>query len=111
MPYVARDSEGNITAVSEEPTGEAVEQLPAEDPELADFLLQLSGELSVRQRLVESDIEMARVTEDLVEVLIEKNMIMLTDLPKAAQEKIIKRRSLRERVNSLVGLVDTDDIL
>ena len=111
MPFVARDSEGNITAVRDEPTAEAVEELPADDPQVVAFLSQPTEQQGVKQRLVESDADMARVTEDLIETLIEKHVILLTDLPRTAQEKLLKRRRLRERMSSLISLVDSDDLL
>ncbi len=108
MPFVARDSSGTVTAVSEKPREEILEELPDDDPQLVDFLLQLTGELNVKQRLLASDADMARVVEDLIEVLLEKRTILLTDFPQPAQKKFLRRRHLREQVNSLMGLVDQD---
>jgi hypothetical protein len=46
------------------------------------------------------------VVEDLIDVLIEKNVIMLTDLPGPAQQKLMARRHLRGRLSNLVDLVE-----
>lgn len=59
-------------------------------------------------RLAESDQSMVRVLEDLIDTLIGKNLISFTDLPDAAQAKLLERRSLRRSVNAL-NLFRNDD--
>ncbi len=99
MPFVVRDAEGKIIAVYEASADAASEEVAADDPQVVDFLLR------------DTDADMARITEDLIETLIEKNAIMLTDLPRSAQEKLMTRRRLRDRMSALVGLIHEDDIL
>ncbi len=111
MPFVARDKDGHISAVHEEPTADAAEEVGADAPELRDYLAGLEQEGELKESLVASDAEMARVIEDLIETLISKNVIMLTDLPRAAQEKILLRRRLREHMSEMIGLVGDDDVL
>ena len=53
------------------------------------------------QQLSASDVEMIRVLEDLIAVLVEKNLITLTDLPYVAQKKILTRQKIREKWNEL----------
>jgi hypothetical protein len=50
-----------------------------------------------------SDMEMIRVYEDLMDILMAKRIILLTDFPQAAQEKIVKRKKLR---SSLAPITD-----
>lgn len=45
---------------------------------------------------VASDLAMVRVLEDLIEVLISKSLITLSDLPLPAQKKLINRHSMRQ---------------
>ncbi len=111
MPFVIRDREGNITDVFDEATAEATEALAADDPELLDFQTRLMPEQDLKEHLLESDAEMTRVIEDLIELLIGNNTIMLTDLPERAREKIMRRRKLRQRMGELIGLIDDDDVL
>ncbi|MDP6353337.1 MAG: hypothetical protein QF926_03290 [Alphaproteobacteria bacterium] len=111
MPFVVRDTYGNIVGVVNQATREAVEEVAAEDPELVDFLLDLGGELNLKRRILESDAEMGRVVEDLVDIMMTKRLINITDFPNAAQSKLNLRRHLRERMNTLQGLVNADDIL
>jgi hypothetical protein len=65
----------------------------------------------VRNRLYESDLEIIRVLEDLIDVLIGKGVIVLTDLPEAAQAKLAERRNLRSHLSDLGSIVtEQDDI-
>lgn len=55
--------------------------------------------------LQKSDLELVRVIEDLVDVLIEKNILNLTDLPPSAIKKLSLRTKLREERQTLRTLV------
>ena len=110
MPYVARDTAGRITVVSDSPTDIAFDSVPPNDPELRAFMGD-TGNDQARERLSASDLEMVRVIEDLVDVLIGKNLFNFTDLPRVAQKKLLNRRQLRRNLSVLTNLVgDADDI-
>ena len=65
-----------------------------------------------REILSRSDLDMARISEDLIDVLISKNIINFTDFPKPAQDKLMRRRQLRRNLSTLTSLVgDQDDII
>ena len=51
---------------------------------------------------------MARITEDLIQTLIDKGVFNFTDLPDNAQDKLRQRRVLRGQLGSLSGLIDDD---
>jgi hypothetical protein len=106
MPYVYRNSDGRIIRLSDEvPTGNG-EELDLTDPEVLEFLQNAKNELS------SSDSDTIRVIEDLVDVLIRKKLILLTDLPVPAQKKLTERQRMRNELNVLDNLmVDEEDIL
>ena len=108
MPYVERDATGAIIAVHAGPTPVAHEELPLGHRDLIEFLAQGNASDEVRQRLFASDFDMARITEDLVQTLIDKGVFNFTDLPDQAQEKLRLRRVLRGQLGSLSGLIDDD---
>ena len=81
MPYVARDASGQITAASDHITDAAFDQILPNDPEVQAFM-QDAGNDQARARLSQSDLEMVRVVEDLVDVLVGKNVFNFTDLPR-----------------------------
>lgn len=110
MPYVERDVAGGIVGLFGEPRPGAEEWLGPESSEFLAFLQGLQGEGSSEalEKLAGSDQALIRVVEDLVDSLIGKGLIHFTDLPDAAQAKLLERRSLRRSVNAL-SLFDNDD--
>jgi len=112
MPYAERDERGNILALHQFPTKSANERIAADDPAVMGFL---AGQPSARpdQHLLSvSDLELMRVVEDLVDILIDKGVITFTDLPEAAQHKLIRRRRVRDQLRGEAPLIDnTKEIL
>lgn len=97
MPYVKHDENGRIIAVNLE-TGEGMEEIPSNSPELLEFMRQVGLEQGTLQ---ESDMRLVRVLEDLIDLLIDRDLIRFTDLPLPAQEKLMERRSLRQTLGAL----------
>ena len=111
MPYVARDQAGAIISVSKSRTDAAAEHLPVDDDELAAFLARTGGEELLQSEFDASDLEFVRVIEDVIAVLIDKGVLMMTDLPSAAQNKLMQRYRLRSKLTDLGGIVSQDDDL
>lgn len=100
MLYVERNSDGTITAIHHTPTDKATEQKTMMDEEIIAFL-DKDGELdSWVQLLSLSDISIIRVIEDLIDVLVKKNVLMLTDLPEEARDKLKERKRVRKKMES-----------
>jgi len=94
MPYVRRLADGRIDSLHREPAPGVEERLETLHPEVQAFLGRSSG-IDEFARL---DAEFVRVIEDVVDTLIVKNIINITDLPVEAQAKLFARKSFRERV-------------
>ena len=107
--YVKRNESGRITAVSVVVEGDINEPIEPASAELAMFLDQHRPEL--QQSLEQSDLQMARVMEDVVNLLIDKAIIRFTDLPDAAQHKLMHRREMRGQFNAIEFLDDDEDDL
>lgn len=106
MPYVIRDAEGRVAGLVE--TGsDAAEMLPATHPDVLDFLAR--DQTVPTSRFLASDLALIRVVEDLIEVLVRKHVIALTDLPAPAQEKLLDRRSMRAYLSDVSGVFDEGD--
>ena len=58
---------------------------------------------------MQSDLALARVIEDLIEVLIDKKLIMFTDFPEGAQRKLLDRRGLRKEFDLVEDLFGEGD--
>ena len=62
--------------------------------------------------LAQSDAELARVTEDLISVLVKKGTILFTDLPEAVQAKLLDREALRSKLElNKVSFLSDDETL
>jgi len=108
MPFVTRDETGRVTALYREQTPEAQEYLPSGHPDIADLTDQ-EGAGADRPDMRQSDLEMIRVYEDLIDILISKRIVVLTDFPTAAQEKLVRRKRLRSSLSSLTEVLGPDD--
>lgn len=106
--YVKRNAQGEIIMASREATPDCTESLSGDAPEVL-ALLEREGDAQLRQ-LRSSDLEFVRVLEDVIELLVAKGVISFTDLPDAAREKLISRRSLRRQVNSVDLIGEQDDV-
>ena len=109
MLYVERSGEGKIIALHRSPHPNAGEQKSALDEEILDFLHTTVDADSRKLLLSLSDMATIRLIEDLIDLLIQKEIIFFTELPEQAQKKIIERKRLREKMASQ-GLM-VDDIL
>ncbi|MDY0013014.1 MAG: hypothetical protein RBS40_09010 [Rhodocyclaceae bacterium] len=106
MRYVQRDGAGRVVAVSLAQDAQHPEALEADSPELVAFGQELAGQ----GPLADSDLRLVRVLEDLIDLLIDKEVIRFTDLPAPAQDKLMTRRSLRHSLRGL-KLLDDSDVL
>lgn len=109
MPYVARNDQGQIIEVAERKTQVAREQVALDDPDLVAYLAGgIDGNgttANIRAALEASDLELIRVIEDVITVLIDKRVFMLTDLPPAAQQKLARRYNLRSKLSDLGSII------
>lgn len=104
MLYVSRDAQGNIRELHPMPIGSATEELEADNAEVLQYIHQRWRQ----NELTTLDREFVRVIEDTLELLMAKELIMFTDLPPAVQEKLLRRREIRQQTNYNGGYADND---
>lgn len=106
MPYVRRNTEKQIIALLQSAEEDAQEFLPHHDAEIALFL----GGAADSELFSKLDDDLIRTIEDLIDTLINKNLLRLTDLPQAAQQKLLSRKKLRRQLSehSLDSLIGND---
>lgn len=104
MLYVARDEAGRIRELHPMPLGEAQEPLPADNPEVLQFI----HERWRQNELSELDRDFVRAIEDTIELLIKKEVILFTDLPAKVQEKLLRRKEIRAQTH-YAGNYSADD--
>jgi len=105
MPYVKRGDTGEIIAISQRQAEGFDDQVPADSLELSAFL---QGLTEANTSLSATDQDFVRVLEDVVELLIEKGIILFTDLPESAQEKMLHRQKLRSKIGGKLDLIGDD---
>ena len=109
MPFVRRDAEGKINAVFHGPEEGANEEVPAGSEELLEFLKVDVMNIINNDEWIQADLSLARVTEDLIDILIENGTFSFTDLPEGAQMKLIKRQGLRSEMSYAESLFGSDE--
>lgn len=111
MPYIQRDDQGRIDSLHRHASPLASEFVPDDDPEVLAFVgvgvVSGSGAAATAgsdtggdaggDSLVRMDASFVRVIEDLIDLLMVKNVITLTDLPIQAQNKLLARKSFRDK--------------
>lgn len=104
MPFVQRDAGGDIVAVSQVPS-DGMAAIASDHPDLQAFL----GALGEEARQIDAtDQDFVRVLEDVVELLIGRGVILFTDLPQSAQQKILHRQALRSNLSGSLNLLGDD---
>ena len=114
MPYVIRDADGKIVQVLEQPVTGAVENIAADADEIQAFhKAQSDGTAeALRRQLAQSDTGMARLVEDLIDLLISKGTIKFNDLQAAAGAKYLECMATRQRLQAVQSIiVDAGDII
>jgi hypothetical protein len=106
MPFVHRLPDGRIDSLHRESIVEsaagatftATEFLEDGHPELLAFIGS-TAPATPRDDFNRLDADFVRVIEDVIDTLITRNILNITDLPAEAQAKLFARKSFRERVS------------
>lgn len=80
--FVVRDEDGKVKGLSA--SAGYGEPASIDDPEVQGFLRQL-------------DVDLVRVLEDVVDLLVAGGVFRFTDLPESAQQKLLFRKNLRSQ--------------
>lgn len=105
MPFIRRAPDGAIVALLAEEAEDAREFLAADHPEVRRFLGQEG------QAFDALDADFIRVLEDLIDALIAKGVLRVTDLPHEAQRKLAARKGLRNRLKDALDLLGSSDVI
>jgi len=100
MPFVKRDPEGKVIGLFCEEQSDATEEVSVNNKEIINFLENNDYKEYTNHLLNQSDTNFIRVLEDLIDVLLDKHILLLTDLPDAAQQKLLKRKKIRTNITN-----------
>jgi hypothetical protein len=107
MPYLLRDESGKIYRISARSL-HGGELVPHSHPDVVAFLSTRGQDpKQVEMALGElrrTDGEMARAIEDLVMVLLKKNIFKMSELPKAVQDRMALRVKMRVLIQDVYDL-------
>ncbi|MDK9708581.1 MAG: hypothetical protein OEL83_16175 [Desulforhopalus sp.] len=111
MLYIERNEQGEIIAVKRDAGELEKETAAASGSDILEFLSANASKDSMLELLAMMDSGIVRIVEDLIDVLIKKNLIMFSELPHEAQEKIFYRKQIRQRIKNETIIVDDEDVL
>lgn len=98
MPHIQRNRQGDITSLHRDAVPGA-EFLPDDHPDVQAFVGRPGAPVDpTAAHFASLDSDVVRVIEDLVDVLVARNVIRITDLPAEAQLKLFNRKSFREGI-------------
>jgi hypothetical protein len=100
MPYIERSTDGKIIGLRTVAGPNSTEAKSLTDDEILNFLKDNLDNTFLKSLLAHSDAGLIRLLEDLIDLLTKKNIILFTELPEKAQEKIIERAQIREKISS-----------
>lgn len=108
MAYLLKNPQGEIIAASD--TVKLGDDWFFVEDHAKEYLDFLEKSLAKGDPFRESDIHLARVLEDLITMLIDRNLIRFTDFPAAAQQRLNDRENLRKQTQLSSLLEDSGHI-
>lgn len=93
--HIVRSADGSIAGLSAEPDSNTT-AVNIDDPEVQAFLRNL-------------DVDLVRVLEDVIDLLVSRGVFRFTDLPTSAQEKLMFRKNLRSQWQSVPDPLGVDE--
>lgn len=111
MPYIQRNEKGEIVALTADSTGKDDQQTGLDNPEVLQFLAgnHQTAKGNHYFELLAQDLQQIRILEDLIDLLTSKGIIMFSELPAAAQQKILNKKSIRESFDHASDILVRDD--
>jgi hypothetical protein len=103
MVFIKRDDANRVCAIYDQKTSETMDELACDDPEVLEFLVKCT--LDNKIPFLKSDLELIRVVEDLIQILLAKNIISITDFPAPAVDKLVTRNKIREQFQGISYII------
>lgn len=108
MPYIVREQLTGVVTQLHDAGEPGSEWLEGDHPDVLAFLQKISSNRA-KQALSDTDNDMVRVIDDLVDLLVANQLLIFTELPEQVQTKLLARKQLRKEVSALQNLM-VDDV-
>lgn len=73
-----------------------LQEISLHDPKLSQYIHNSENSEEIVQTVLNGlDLDMVRVIEDVIDILIDKNIMLFTDLPTPVQNKILFKKTIR----------------
>ena len=111
MPYIQRNEKGEIIALTADSTGQDDQPVGLDNPEILQFLAGNDNPAKGDHyfEMLAQDLQQIRSLEDLIDLLTSKGIIMFSELPVAAQQKILNKKSIRESLDHAGDILVRDE--
>ncbi|WP_019557818.1 hypothetical protein [Thiomicrorhabdus arctica] len=110
MIYIERNALGEIDNIEFTPAKNR-EEISLHDPQLTEFIKKSADSEAIMQSVLDRlDLDMVRVIEDLIDIMIERDLIRFTDLPQPVQNKLLFKRKIRNMGNE-ISIIDDNELL
>lgn len=111
MIYIERNSTGEINNIHFAP-GPNYEEISLHDPKLKEFIENSPhSEDLIQDVLNQLDLDMVRVIEDVIDILIDKNIMLFTDLPEPVQNKILFKKAIRNISKKNTHIIEDEELI
>lgn len=101
MLYIKRGLNDEIVALSRT-AQEGFEAVEEDLPEVLAYIQSLQSDESLE--ILRADLDFIRVIEDVIDLLMKKNLLTITDFHPAVIEKLLKRQTIRKRISGSIGM-------
>jgi hypothetical protein len=98
MIYVKRDETNQIIDICFDQKSD-YEKSSIFNEDVKKFIQKTDNQETVKRIMYNLDLDMVRITEDVIDVLIKKEILLFTDFPEAVQNKLLFKRFLRQALS------------
>ncbi|MDX1351840.1 MAG: hypothetical protein R3254_02440 [Thiomicrorhabdus sp.] len=110
MLYIEKNSAGEIENIHFSPQ-ENLEEISLHDPKLKAFIENAPNSDEIIQKVLNRlDLDMVRIIEDVIDILIDKNVMLFTDLPDPVQNKILFKKNIRN-LSSNNSIIEDEELI
>lgn len=110
MIYIERNAQGEICNLEFTPSANR-EEICLTSEELVNYIRNSDEREGLTRRVLDQlDLDMVRVIEDLIDIMIDRNLMRFTDLPGPVQNKLLFKRKIRN-LNTETFTMQEEEVL